>query len=422
MPERDFDAVVVGGRIAGAMVAGCFARAGFRTLVLEQARLPRDTVSAPVMYGDALRMLDSIGAGVVIDQLGLPKIRRVRKIWSDRSISGYLLPVGGRDYGYGTPRALIDKALLDYVRTLPGVTVREGFSVRRILVENGRVVGVEGYEGGNSGHPKRFFADITVGADGIKSFTAQAVGATIYRSDPPNQFHYYAFFEDFASLDEPELTINQSSPEHSLITFEVGQNLMAVSWMPAARRFDEIRGHHEEAYTAAWQSVPELRERGRHARRATKLMGRLPVPTFFRQPWGRGWGLVGDAAYYTDPNGGRGFYDALRGAELLVHAFTQYRRGRPWDEAMRTFQIVRDFEFEPSYRYVCAMANRDAPRSQEMNRLFDEGESTPAIIELLLSIHHGIDVARFAGLPRLPLDMEYPPLAPLPVSVPATDG
>lgn len=421
MAEHDFDAIIVGGRIAGAMAAGCFSRAGFRTLVLEQATLPRDTVSAPVMYGDALRMLDSIGAGVVMDRLGLPKIRRVRKIWADRTISGYLLPVGGRDYGYGTPRALIDKALLDHVRTLPGVTVREGFSVRKVLWEQGRVVGVEGYEAGRSDHPERMFADITVGADGIKSFTAREVGARIYRSDPPNQFHYYAFFEDFASLDEPELTVNQSSPHQTIITFEVGQNLMAVSWMPSVHLYDGIRGQYEVAYTAAWQSVPELRERGRHARRATKLMGRLPVDTFFRQPWGPGWGLVGDAAYYTDPNGGRGFYDALRGAELLVHAFTQYRRGREWDTAMRIFQTVRDFEYEPSYRYVRAMADRGAPRSAEIDRLLDAGERDPAIIELLLSIHHGIDVARFAGVSRLPLEMEYPPIVPLPVGAPVSD-
>ncbi len=421
MAQPDFDAIIIGGRIAGTMAAGCFSRAGFRALVLEQATLPRDTVSAPVMYGDALRMLDSIGAGAVIDRLGLPKIRRVRKIWSDRTISGYLLPVGGRDYGYGTPRALIDKALLDHVRTLPGVTVREGFSVRKLLWENGRVVGVEGYEAGKSDNPERMFADITIGADGITSFMAREVGASIYRSDPPNQFHYYAFFEDFASLDEPELMVNQSLSQQTLITFEVGQNLMAVSWMPAAHLYDEIRGRHEAAYTAAWQSVPELQERGRNARRATKLMGRRPVDTFFRQPWGPGWGLVGDAAYYTDPNGGRGFYDALRGAELLVHAYTQYRRGRDWDTAMRIFQTVRDFEYEPSYRYVRAMADRSAPRSAEMERLLDAGERDPAIIELLLSIHHGIDVARFAGVPRLPLEMEYPPTMPLAVGAPISE-
>lgn len=422
MPQRDFDAIIVGGRIAGCMEAGCLSRAGFHTLIIEQATLPRDTVSAPVMYGDALRMLDGIGAGAVIDGLGLPKIRRVRKIWADRAISGYLLPVGGRDYGYGTPRALIDKALLDHVRTLPGVTVREGFTARRILWEDGRTVGIEGYAAGGSDQPERFFADIVVGADGIRSFTAREVGARVYRSDPPNQFHYYAFFEDFDSLDEPELTVNQSSPHQTIITFEVGQNLMAVSWMPAARLYDNIRGRHDEAYTAAWQSIPELRERGRRARRVTKLMGRLPTNTFFRQPWGPGWALVGDAAYYTDPNGGRGFYDALRGAELLAHAFAQYRRGRPWDEAMRVFQTVRDFEYEPSYRYVRAMADRDAPRTAEMERLLDAAESNPAIIELLLSIHHGVDVARFAGAPRLPLAMEYPPITPLPVGVSERDS
>ncbi|MCZ7567113.1 MAG: FAD-dependent monooxygenase [Ardenticatenaceae bacterium] len=402
---RDFDVIIVGARLAGATLAGFLSRAGKEVLLVDRVKFPRDTVSCAVAYAKAVALWDAIGAGEKIDAIGAPPIRRVRKVAPHTTIAGYLLPYGGRDYGYGLRRITLDEVLLRHVATMPGITVRERFSVTDLLEENGRVIGVAGKDLG-SGAVEQFRTPLVAGADGIHSFVARRVGADIYYSHPPEQCHYYAFYHNFEPVAEPELFIHQDSPDQSVLVFEVNGDdegdLIAVSWMPAARRFETVREDIETAYVNAWHSIPELAERGRNATRATPILGRAPTDTYYRKPYGPGWALVGDAAYYTDPNGGRGFYDALRGAELLAHAIEQIARGRPWAEAMRVYHYARDYEFEPSYRFVRSMSTRAPERPPMEVKLFALAAEDPAFADCLLSVNHGVGVERFAGAPSLP--------------------
>lgn len=402
---HDFDVIIVGARLAGATLAAFLSRAGKEVLLVDRVKFPRDTVSCAVAYAKALGYWDIIGAGAKIDAIGAPPIRRVRKVAPHNTISGYLLPHGGRDYGYGLRRITLDEVLVRHVAEMPGVTLRERFSVADLLEEGGRAIGIEGKDL-DSGAVERFRTPLVVGADGVHSFIAGQVGAPIYYSHPPEQCHYYAFYHDFEPVSEPELFIHQDSPDQSVLVFEVNGDdegdLMAVSWMPAAHRFEAIRGDIETAYLNAWQSVAELAERGRKAKRATPILGRAPIDTYFRKPYGPGWALVGDAAYYTDPNGGRGFYDALRGSELLAHAIEQIDRGRPWEEAMRVYHYARDYEYEPSYRFVRSMSTRSLDRPPLEVKLFALAAEDPAFADCLLSVNHGIGVERFVGGPPLP--------------------
>lgn len=399
----DFDVIIIGARLAGATLAGFLSHQGKQVLLVDRVTFPRDTVSCAVAYAKALAVWDAIGVGQKIDEIGAPPIRHVRKIAPyNQVIQGYLLPYGGRDYGYGLRRITLDEVLVRHVAQMPGVTLREGFAVRALLRENKRVIGIEG----QGKKPERFKAPLVVGADGIYSAVARWVEAETYRSLPPTQCHYYAFYHNFEPVSEPELSINQASADQSVLVFEVDADetgdLMAVSWMPAAHRFETIKKDLETHYENAWRAIPELAERGRHAQRATEIKGRSPVNTFFRKPYGPGWALVGDAAFYTDPNGGRGFYDALRSTELLAHAIDQISRGRAWEEAMRVYHFARDYEFEPSYRFVRTMSTRSLERPPEEKQLFALAQEDPAFADCLLSINHGIDVARFAGPPPLP--------------------
>ena len=54
-----------------------------------------------------------------------------------------------------------------------------------------------------------------------------------------------------------------------------------------------------------------------------KWYGTAGVPNFFRQPYGAGWALVGDAGYFKDPITTHGMSDAFRDGELLADALTQ---------------------------------------------------------------------------------------------------
>ena len=54
------------------------------------------------------------------------------------------------------------------------------------------------------------------------------------------------------------------------------------------------------------------------AKREEKWFGTAGVPNYFRQPFGPGWALVGDAGYNKDPITAQGISDAFIDAEHLT--------------------------------------------------------------------------------------------------------
>ena len=61
-------------------------------------------------------------------------------------------------------------------------------------------------------------------------------------------------------------------------------------------------------------------------------------PGYLRRPWGHGWALVGDAAYFKDPITAHGISDALRDAELLARAVARGGDGA----ALAEYEATRD--------------------------------------------------------------------------------
>jgi len=64
------------------------------------------------------------------------------------------------------------------------------------------------------------------------------------------------------------------------------------------------------------------------ARRAGKCYSFAGRAGFFRQAWGDGWALVGDAGCFKDPITAHGMTDALRDAELLARRDSGYHPAR----------------------------------------------------------------------------------------------
>jgi 2-polyprenyl-6-methoxyphenol hydroxylase-like FAD-dependent oxidoreductase len=268
-----------------------------------------------------------------------------------------------------------------------------------LLYDGQRVIGLEGYQGDQHARPERFFASIVIGADGINSLIARQVKAPIYRSDPPQFFQYYTFFENFVEADEAELALFSLPEGQSMLVFPIEEQLMALSWSVPVGQLSTVRGRVPTAFQQAWQSLPELRERGRKAVQTTKMKGRLPTPAFFRQPWGDGWALIGDASFHTDPSGGRGFYDACRSAELLVHAFVQSCRGRKWEDSMRLFHSVRDLEFEASYQYIRMLGGDESINLPAFRQLQRAAWNDQGAADILLSLNKSISTSLLINTP-----------------------
>src|SRR5262245_15905280 len=73
----DYDAIVVGARVAGAATTIGLARRGWRVLLLDAATFPSDTLSTHLLWSDALVCLDSLGALDDLLATGAPPLARI---------------------------------------------------------------------------------------------------------------------------------------------------------------------------------------------------------------------------------------------------------------------------------------------------------------------------------------------------------
>src|SRR5437588_2432450 len=88
--DKVFDAVVVGGRIAGCATAIHLSRQGKEVLILDRAKFPQPTVSTHLMKPDSVAMLHRLGFGSVLQTIGAPALRWFRQDFDGFDIEGRL--------------------------------------------------------------------------------------------------------------------------------------------------------------------------------------------------------------------------------------------------------------------------------------------------------------------------------------------
>lgn len=344
----EYDLIIVGARVAGTATATLLAQQGAQVLLLDRAMFPAPTVSCPVFFGNSLAVLERIGVLDAIEALGAPRIRYYGGRSPTLDLVARLPASHGRDYAYSIRREVLDTIVLERVRTYPGITVREGFTVTDLVWGVGQVVGVRGRQSGEA--EEVFYARGVIGADGKRSFVGRSVNAPVYSSHKARNCLFYAYYRDFEMLPEPSSVV-YIDPENrtTALIFDADADLAVVCVSLPAARFEMARQEPEATLEQIWRSFPEVAHRGRNASRATRVMGQGPVDSFYRQSYGPGWALVGDAGHYIDPVTGQGINNALRSAELLAEAWARTRRRSSWMQAMAWYQQQRDAESRPLY-------------------------------------------------------------------------
>lgn len=137
-----------------------------------------------------------------------------------------------------------------------------------------------------------------------------------------------------------------------------------LAW-PIAR-FSEFRQDVEGNFLRTLDAVG-LGERIRAGRRAERFRGTPDLPSYFRQPYGPGWALVGDAGLLLDPITGQGIGHAFRDAELLADAVADGLGGiRPLDQALGQYHRARDKAARPRYDFTARIAALNPPTPAEI--------------------------------------------------------
>jgi flavin-dependent dehydrogenase len=386
-----YDVIVVGARIAGSAAAALLAQHGFKVLLLEKSIFPSPTVSCPVVFGNALEILDKFGAEEVVDRLGAPKLRLYGTDYGFARVMAHLPPYRGRDYAYSIQRERLDEAIARHVETLPGVTLREGFTVADLIWEHGRVVGVRGREHGGEIQELRARCAV-VGADGRNSAVAKMVGAREYDIKPPHGYLYYAYYRNVVPLDEPSAVVYRNVPGMAALVFDADQDLTVLSIGAIDPPFEQARKDPEAMMQAALRKVPEAASRFVNAERATPITGLAPFRMFRRQGYGPGWVLTGDAAMRLDPVTGQGIYQGLHTSELLADALVRIRDGADWEQTMQQFQRRRDADSKAAYEFA-AVQSQLTKQPWLSRRLIRHMEANPQIATYYFGTANGVTPA-----------------------------
>ena len=321
---NEHDAVVVGGRVAGAATALLLARAGLKVVVVERARPGSDTVSTHAFMRAGVLQLSRWGLLEAVERAGTPAVRRtVFHHPGLEPVTVTIRPRGGVDALYAPRRSVLDGILLDAAREA-GAEVVRGSVTDLVRDEGGRVAGVRLVESGRPGRTLR--ARLIIGADGIASVVARQVGAEVMQQGRHASAVLYRYYEDLPA-DGYEWFYAPGSGA-GLIPTNAGQTCVFVGTTPRTMRELRREGTDAAFDTLLRLSPGSLADRALDARSAGRLHGWGGHPGYLRQAHGPGWALVGDAGYFKDPITTHGMTDALRDAQLLADAVVAASSGQ----------------------------------------------------------------------------------------------
>ena len=119
--SSDFDAIIIGARIAGSVVATLLGRQGYRILLLDRAHFPSDTLSTHFFRSPMFKVLERLGVLNQVSSLA-PKL-----VNNFNSVDGHVFtePVespDGPSHYLCVRRITLDDILINRVRREPTVS------------------------------------------------------------------------------------------------------------------------------------------------------------------------------------------------------------------------------------------------------------------------------------------------------------
>jgi 2-polyprenyl-6-methoxyphenol hydroxylase-like FAD-dependent oxidoreductase len=319
-----YDAVVVGGSLAGCATARLLGLRGARVALVEKH-------SAMDAYKVVCGHYIQAGATPSVARLGLePLLREAGAVPNKIDIwtrHGWIhAPANGR-HGWNLRRSALDPMLRHLAADTPGVEYMPGLTATGVE-GNGRITGVRVRD--RHGDERTLAGRVVVAADGRDSTLAR-LARVPGRVRPHGRFGYFAYFEDIPLKDPHRSLMWLQDPDVAYI-FPNEHGVSGVTVMPRKSRLAEFRGAPESAVLAEFARLPDAPDLTR-ARRVSKWIGKIEMPNVRRPAAARGVAFVGDAAQASDPVWGIGCGWAFQSAEWLAEQLGAALQGSDEDVA-----------------------------------------------------------------------------------------
>jgi menaquinone-9 beta-reductase len=349
-----YDIVIVGARVAGSTLAALLGRASVRTLVLDTAKFPSDTLSTHLIFGDSITVWEEAGAWPAIQDIGAERMDWIdwRRSPPNTHLRVRISSVGGHDYSLCLRRIRLDGVLFENAAAAPGVTALEGTKVTELLRDGDRICGVRYREDGGRGATHTVQASAVIGADGRGSFVGGVVGAPFYNVVPPRNFPFYTYYRNVEPIDPPAFEIWESAEAQGTVMVVPCDDgiWMGVVYTPQ-EQYDDFRRDHTPRFEERIRADPRVAPRLARAERIAPVRGRGDLVNFLRVAAGRGWALVGDAGQHKDPIFGQGIGDAVRSAKLLATQLVA-GLGGDLDAELARYHAYRDQDLLPKFDFM----------------------------------------------------------------------
>jgi flavin-dependent dehydrogenase len=295
--------------------------------------------------------LRRLGVLQAVEDAGFQRMHRHRAWLGDVFIEGPAGPVGA--YSLAPRRIVLDQLLTERA-IAAGAEFQERARVEALLFESERVVGASVQRIGGERRDVR--ARIVVGADGKGSDVAKWVGAPKYSEGMPGRPIYYGYFHGVEPLPEPTVELFFGGNHVAFcMAMRPDEHVLIIEAQP--EEFAEIRSDVQSWFWKTYTTLPGMERRLRHATLEGSLLGVKGIDSYFRQPFGPGWVLTGDAGYVKDPVTAYGVGDAMLQGFWLAKALGAWFDGADWEATMSDYKQRRDVAFRAPYEQTLAAVN-----------------------------------------------------------------
>ncbi len=318
----DFDAVIIGGGPSGATCALYAERLGLNVLLVDKKTFPRDKICGDAISGKSVRYLQELGLHKALEKQ--PQVRANGVTFS--APNGVLATVSftppnaeRESYGYVCRREVFDNLLFQHAKER--VATRENFSINDVILENNRVRGVVGKNGG--GEVEEITAKIVIAADGYNSVLLRKLN--LYDHDPKHWVvatrAYYRGVKNMTDAIEIHFVKDVLPGYFWIFPLEDDKVNVGIGMLHSELKKRKIS--LRKAHVAATKS-DFFRERFKDAKMLGGISGwNLPVGSKKRPTHGDGFMILGDAAGLIDPFSGEGIGNGMCSGKIAAETLAQ---------------------------------------------------------------------------------------------------